>query len=273
MKKNMFFNKSINEYSRLQAAGVHFLISLVLLLVLLIFLQRFWFPQEHFLYSGGIQGLSILIPVDLVLGPLLTLLIFNPEKNKRELRKDLTLIAIVQIAAILWGLVQLHQVRCFAMVFNDVAFETVHQSDINTQYKKFIEQNKEKPKPALGWFQKMMLYRLPMATTEEEKSKKQLEKTISMFTGEMPHLNYSQYQLIQQHNLLKAETISINNIKNLTEEQIQHLNERMKNNPQLGLFPVNFRYTQGYALFNFKAQRIEEMISIENKAWYQWLIL
>ena len=70
--------------TRLTAALAHFLLSLIVFLVVVIVLVLFWYPEPHFNASGGWQGLKIAASIDLILGPLLTFVIFNPKKSKSE---------------------------------------------------------------------------------------------------------------------------------------------------------------------------------------------
>lgn len=69
---------------RVKVTLIHFLWSLIIFLVVVILLVFFWYPVPNFNASGGWQGLKIAASVDLVLGPLLTFVIFNPKKSKSE---------------------------------------------------------------------------------------------------------------------------------------------------------------------------------------------
>jgi hypothetical protein len=88
-------------------------------------LINFWYPGDYFNASGGWQGIRIVASVDVVLGPLLTLVIFNPEKSVRELTTDISAIATVQLIALLWGIHTLYSQRPVAVVFWDKSFMTV----------------------------------------------------------------------------------------------------------------------------------------------------
>ena len=68
-------NQSIK--SRLSAAGIHFIESLVIISLLVTIVIMLWYPQPYFSASGGWQGLRIVALVDLVLGPLITFAIFE----------------------------------------------------------------------------------------------------------------------------------------------------------------------------------------------------
>jgi len=74
-----------------------------------------WYPYPYFQAAGAWNVLRVLIGVDLVLGPLLTLIVFKP--GKRGLKSDLACIALVQIAALVYGLTVIHRERPYFMVF------------------------------------------------------------------------------------------------------------------------------------------------------------
>jgi len=88
---------------RLKATGIHIAISTVIFLVFLYFILAQWYPVPYFVTDGGWQGIRIVIAVDMVLGPLLTLIIFNPAKSRRAILFDLSMIGLAQSAALVWG--------------------------------------------------------------------------------------------------------------------------------------------------------------------------
>ena len=89
-----------------------------------------WYPQPFFSTDGGWQGVRLIAAVDIVLGPLLTLIIFNPKKSKFELRMDVSVIAFIQIAALLSGLYVVHNERPVAKIFQDGTFHIVTGYDM-----------------------------------------------------------------------------------------------------------------------------------------------
>lgn len=60
--------------------------------------------------------------IDLVLGPLMTLIIFNPAKSRREIRFDLGTIALIQASVLAWGIYTVHNERPVAIVHWDGEF-------------------------------------------------------------------------------------------------------------------------------------------------------
>lgn len=96
-------NQSVDKSVRIRAFLIHLAISFTILFILLAVIFFVWFPND-FILVGGTEGLLILAGVDLVIGPLLTLIIFNPRKRRVLINFDLTCIGLTQLACIIYGL-------------------------------------------------------------------------------------------------------------------------------------------------------------------------
>ena len=115
--------KVTNRYA---AFAVHLFISAIILVLLLGVIFFIWFPNE-LIYAGGLNGLKILIGVDLVLGPVLTLIVFK--QGKKKLKFDLTVIACIQIACLIVGLWLIYNERPRAQVLADDGIHLLAASD------------------------------------------------------------------------------------------------------------------------------------------------
>jgi hypothetical protein len=65
-----------------------------------------------------------------VLGPLLTFAVFDKAKGWRHLRRDLACIALLQVAALSYGINTVYQARPVAMVFEVDRFRVVTAADV-----------------------------------------------------------------------------------------------------------------------------------------------
>ena len=117
--------------SRWKAAGIHLSISVLIGLVVLTLLFLVWYPSPYFKASGGQELTLILLGVDLVLGPLLTLVVFKA--GKKSLRFDLSVIAILQLSALLYGLHVIVQARPAFIVAAIDRFNVVAANDIEPE--------------------------------------------------------------------------------------------------------------------------------------------
>lgn len=110
---------NLETVSRRRAFLIHLSISLIIFAVMAVLMVYVWFPGPLFVVDGGWQGMRIIAAVDVVLGPMLTLLIFKPHKKRhRELRFDLSLIAIAQLLALVAGTWTVYQQRTVALVLD-----------------------------------------------------------------------------------------------------------------------------------------------------------
>jgi hypothetical protein len=109
--------------SRWNAAGIHLGISAMIAAVVLAVIYLVWYPGPYFKAMGGDQLLLLLIGVDVVIGPLITLFFFKA--GKQGLMFDLTVIAFLQSAALMYGVSVAAQARPVYSVFVVDRFETV----------------------------------------------------------------------------------------------------------------------------------------------------
>lgn len=106
---------------------IHFGISLLVFIALAALMRIVWYPDDLFFIDGGLQGLQIIAPIDLILGPALTLCFYRPWK--KNIKFDMAAIAAVQIAALSYGVFAAYQQRPAAIVFAENRFETLSLSE------------------------------------------------------------------------------------------------------------------------------------------------
>jgi hypothetical protein len=120
----------IHWTGRLRAAGIHLGISLAVALAAALLVFGLWYPYPYREISGGRELFLIVVAVDVVLGPLITLAVFNPRKSRRELATDLSLVALMQLAALGYGLWTVAMARPVHLVFEIDRFRVVHRIEV-----------------------------------------------------------------------------------------------------------------------------------------------
>jgi hypothetical protein len=90
-----------------------------------------WYPGALAQANGVTQIVLLLLLVDVSLGPLITLIIFNPQK--KELKRDLSIIVVVQLAALLYGLYTVHVARPVYIVFSVDRFYLVSANELTDE--------------------------------------------------------------------------------------------------------------------------------------------
>jgi hypothetical protein len=109
------------KVTRWRAFALHLLISLGIAAAALALLLLVWYPGPLFEAAGGFDLLLILVAIDVVVGPIITLIIFTP--GKRGLKLDLVAIGVVQLAALAYGVHIMFLARPAFIVFVKDRFE------------------------------------------------------------------------------------------------------------------------------------------------------
>jgi hypothetical protein len=122
---------TLTSLNRFQAAGSHFALSVVVAATVLAALLLVWYPQPYFRLAGGADLMVILIGVDVVMGPLMTLVVFNPAK--KSLRLDLAIIVALQLAAFAYGISVIAQARPVYVVYAGERFTVVGANMIDPE--------------------------------------------------------------------------------------------------------------------------------------------
>jgi hypothetical protein len=120
--------------ARYTAFAIHLALSLLVVGALLGISILLWFPSPLFEIDGGWSGLRIVALVDLVLGPLLTLVVFRA--GKPGLKMDMGIIVTIQVAALSYGVWTLHHNRPVLLVYADDLIKPIPASvvqDIDPQ--------------------------------------------------------------------------------------------------------------------------------------------
>lgn len=108
---------------KLKASLIHLLLSAVVISVLISLILIFWFPSPFLGITNFKDIAIILIAIDLVLGPLLTFVVFNPKK--KSLKKDLATIVFVQLFALTYGLYTLFLTHPVYITYFDNGFNII----------------------------------------------------------------------------------------------------------------------------------------------------
>lgn len=95
----------------------HFFVSAVVVALAASLVFFVWYPAPWRQMLGVAAIFGIVVVVDLVCGPLLTLVLASPNKSKRERWVDLTLIALIQLSALTYGLWSVYGARPVVLAF------------------------------------------------------------------------------------------------------------------------------------------------------------
>ena len=153
----------------LKAMGWHFGVSVLVALFVAAFVFILWFPYPYRELAGGRELFFLVMAVDLVCGPLLTLVLFNPAKPRRELAIDLGLVVLLQLAALAYGVWTVYMVRPLYLVHEIDRFKVISRADVDARELAALRSDLQR-----GFFSKPLTVGLREAS-KEEKQKVMLE--------------------------------------------------------------------------------------------------
>lgn len=116
---------------RLRASGIHLSLSLLVAAFAALLVFTVWYPYPYRDLSGGRELFLLVVAVDVVLGPLITLAVFNRSKPWGELRRDLAVVGLIQFGALGYGLWTVAMARPVHLVFEFDRFRVVHAIDVD----------------------------------------------------------------------------------------------------------------------------------------------
>lgn len=218
--------------TRWGAFGIHLVLSILIFIVLAILIVFFWYPGFLFRTDGGWQGIRLIAGIDLILGPLLTLIVYNKQKN--SLKMDLSIIAAVQFSALLAGAYLVYSERPIAVIFADGKFSTVSENSFAFHGLEPYEH------PLMREKKPVWLY-VPAAITEQEKE---------MAAMQQSHLDQKRYQRLGGNNKV------LRSYGRLSVAE----NEQLDSQTNSRYYKILSRYYEGFLQINLENLEVEELI-------------
>jgi hypothetical protein len=123
----------INWREKYIATAVHFLVTLVLAGIAAALIFLVWFPDPFQTMIGGTELFMLIVGCDLALGPLMSLVVYNSRKSRRELLIDYGIVGAIQIAALVYGVMIMADARPVYVAFSGDRYEIVLAGDIREQ--------------------------------------------------------------------------------------------------------------------------------------------
>jgi hypothetical protein len=117
--------------ARLLAALIHLSLSLLIAVLCALLVFQLWYPAPLADLAGGSDLFLLIVAVDVMLGPLLTAVVFNAAKPKKELVIDIAVVGLLQLAALLYGLHTMHQARPAWMVLESDRIRLLRPIDLD----------------------------------------------------------------------------------------------------------------------------------------------
>lgn len=112
------------------AAIKHGMVTLVVAITTYVLVFHVWYPDIFSQLMPGAKLFLLMLAVEVVLGPCMSLVVFNPAKSRRELIVDYTLICAIQLSALVYGVFTVVDSRPVYIVFVKDRLEIVSAVEI-----------------------------------------------------------------------------------------------------------------------------------------------
>lgn len=115
----------------IKPAALHFLCSVMVAIVVSLIIFLIWYPPPFDRLAGGRDLFLYIVIVDVLIGPLLTLLVYDAEKNRKSLIFDIRVIVVIQLLALTYGVYSAAQARPVFMAYEGNRYRVVSAPDID----------------------------------------------------------------------------------------------------------------------------------------------
>jgi len=116
------------KMTRFKAFLIHFSITLVIVVTVLLSVAFLWYPKYYFSASNVSFPVMMVVLVDAGLGPLMTLILFKP--GKPGLKFDISVIAICQVLALIGGITVIYLERPALVVHHNGIFNCLSHQQV-----------------------------------------------------------------------------------------------------------------------------------------------
>lgn len=199
------------------------------------------YPYPHYLLLDISAILLILICVDIVCGPLLTAVIASPKKSTQQLFFDISLIGLIQLSALFYGLYTVYTARPVAIAFEVDRFVVIQAADIDKT---------QLPLAPLG-LQALPSSGIMLIGTRKHKTQEEFFELVELTgSGISPGMRpkwWTPYSDIQSNIIEKMKPISP--LAKKTSEGLALINDVVpKNTPleELSYLPLTRGYNSGW---------------------------
>ncbi|MDS1309435.1 hypothetical protein [Marinobacter xiaoshiensis] len=117
--------------AKLKAAAIHGVITVILALLAALVIYGLWYPKPFAEMSHGTDLFLLIVLVEIVLGPTISLVIFNTRKQKSEMLRDYFIVGMIQFSAFFYGIFSVYISRPVYLVFVKDRIEVVAAVELN----------------------------------------------------------------------------------------------------------------------------------------------
>lgn len=228
---------------RLKFFLCHLSISLIIALLVIGLVSFVWYSFPLAKAVGVTHIFLMILMIDVIIGPLLGLLVYK--EGKKSLKFDLTVITLLQLSALFYGVYSIEQGRPAWLVYNVDRFELVRKNEI-------VDQNINQAKPQ---FQQLSWLKLQFVATEFAKDANQ--RSDNMFAEILGGISIAQRP---------ERYVELNKAKKQMQQREQKLELLQQYNNKTDVEKILAKYPQATAFLPMKASAVDMTVLIDQKA-------
>ena len=202
-----------------------------------------WYPFQLTTAVGVTHIFLMLLAIDVIIGPVLGLLVY--QEGKKSLKFDLTVIILLQLSALFYGIYSIEQGRPVWLVYNVDRFELVRKNEI-------VDQNINQAKPQ---FQQASWLKPQFVATEFAKNTQQGND--DMFAEVLGGISIAQRP---------ERYVELNKAKKQMQQREQKLELLQQYNNKTDVEKILAKYPQATAFLPMKANAVDMTVLIDQKA-------
>ncbi|MFY2511537.1 TfpX/TfpZ family type IV pilin accessory protein [Acinetobacter soli] len=238
--------------NRFKFFSKHLIFSLLLAIIIILWVFLIWYPVPLAKATGVTHLFLMMIAIDVILGPVLGFLVYK--EGKKTLKFDLTVIIVIQIFALFYGVYHIAQGRPVWIVYNVDRFELIRKNDI-------VENN---IKSALPIYREGSLLKPKFVATEF--SKNTTERNQNMFEEVLGGISIAQrperyipFEKVKSEIDQKSQKIALLNQFNHPED----VNLILKKYPEAnGWFPLKASVEDMVVLINKEQGKVIAIVDL-----------
>lgn len=220
----------------------HLLISFLIALLVVGLVFFVWYSSPLATAVGVTHIFLMVLAIDVIVGPLLGLLVYK--EGKKSLKFDLTVIILIQISALLYGIYSIEQGRPAWLVYNVDRFELVRKNEI-------VAQNINQAKPQ---FQQISWLKPQFVATEFAKNTQQ--RNDDMFAEVLGGISLAQRP---------ERYVDFSQAKEHIQKRAQSLELLQQYNDKAAVAKTLAKYPQATAFLPMKASSVDMTVLINKQ--------
>lgn len=221
----------------------HLSISLLIVLLVIGLVFFVWYPSPLAQAVDVTHIFLMLLAIDVIIGPVLGLLVYK--EGKKSLKFDLTVIILLQLSALFYGVYSIEQGRPVWLVYNVDRFELVRKNEI-------VDQNINQAQPQ---FQQPSWLKPKFVATVFAKDTNQ--RNNDMFAEVLGGISLAQRP---------ERYVELNKAKKQMQQRAQKLELLQQYNNKTDVEKVLAKYPQATAFLPMKASAVDMTVLIDQKA-------